>query len=94
MTTITFQLPDAMAERLRLLADAEGEDMHSYALEQFQYLLEADEADTVLGIRQGLAELDSEEGQPLEEFHAEMMAELAARKVMTQKEGRKIQDKE
>ena len=32
-----------MAERLRLLADAEGEDMDSYALEQFKHFLEADE---------------------------------------------------
>ena len=81
--TITFQLPDAMAERLRVLADAEGEDINNYALEQFKYLLEADEMEAVIGIRQGLAELDAREGQPLEEFHAEMMAKLAARKAQS-----------
>lgn len=47
MTTLTLQLTDIMAERLRLLADAEGEDMNSYALATLEIALTADDEEIV-----------------------------------------------
>ncbi|MES2463206.1 MAG: hypothetical protein V4671_21705 [Armatimonadota bacterium] len=89
MSTV-IELPDALAERLRAAADAEGLDLNNYAVAKLERSLEEvhvqdtdDEADDdlIAALRQGIADRNAGNLRTLEQVDATVYAALAARRV-------------
>ena len=90
MMTLILQMPDAMAERLRLLADAEGEDMNSYALATLGIALTADDeeivdSELIAALEKASSDMDAGHFLTIDQVEANARAALATRPTNTVK---------
>lgn len=83
MSTV-IELPDALAERLRAAAAAEGVDLNNYAVAKLEGLLEPEDEeaddDLIAALRQGIADRDAGRLLTLDQVKANAEAALAARR--------------
>lgn len=87
MTTLTFHLPDAMAERLQMLAEIEGEDMNTYAVAMLGEAIATDDeevdSELIITLQRANDAMDAGQFLTMDQVEANARAALAARRVKT-----------
>lgn len=72
MSTV-IELPDALAERLRAAAEAEGTDLNNYTVAKLELLLEPEDEELIAALNSVIDDYNSgDRGTPVEDFRAEL----------------------
>jgi predicted transcriptional regulator len=84
MTTLTLHLPDAVAERLQMLAELEGKDINNYAVAKLEAIAtdEDDEeidAELIATLQRANDSMDAGHFLTMDQVEANALAALAAR---------------